>query len=403
MEGKNLMLTTLSNSGRNPDMVDRKSGLIRESKKRELSSDELLELSSRSFYNPIKLLSQKRGQNEYDKKSVIENLYLDLRELDTIEDCKLPIRDKPREIDNLLFVFDHIRRRNQNESIDDLIEGKLKDLTRKIRKEAVDEAEEVFIDQFGKGSVLKRLHSFDYAPKNFTTECLKTMGLGMKNYLREKELETVKELHDYCYYVAGSVGEALNKLVYRHDKVKLSSELARSFGGYLQLINILRNPPSDKKVKNRIKFIPSEFSKGNGITYHQLFNSTDSKAKESRKHALETLVEEAEKNFVKAADYVISIPSEKIPGYEAFCLIPLVTGEKMLEVIKNTNPDELFRRQDSIKPEGGRSTVINIMHFAESLAPNRAESFEIEYQRNPKRFSFRSEDYLGWSPEWFND
>jgi farnesyl-diphosphate farnesyltransferase len=79
---------------------------------------------------------------------------------------------------------------------------------------------------------------------------------GMKKFIRRADeqnrlaLTTVEELRDYCYSVAGIVGEMLTEL-YLLDRTELAAcaeELrnrAADFGEGLQLVNILKDAPRD--------------------------------------------------------------------------------------------------------------------------------------------------------------
>ncbi len=79
---------------------------------------------------------------------------------------------------------------------------------------------------------------------------------GMKQFVRRSDernrltLGTVDELRDYCYSVAGIVGEMLTEL-YLLDRTELATAAealrnrAAAFGEGLQLVNILKDAPRD--------------------------------------------------------------------------------------------------------------------------------------------------------------
>ena len=79
---------------------------------------------------------------------------------------------------------------------------------------------------------------------------------GMKQFVRRSDerhrlaLTTIEDLRDYCYSVAGIVGEMLTEL-YLLDRPELAAaakelrDRARSFGEGLQLVNILKDAPRD--------------------------------------------------------------------------------------------------------------------------------------------------------------
>jgi farnesyl-diphosphate farnesyltransferase len=79
---------------------------------------------------------------------------------------------------------------------------------------------------------------------------------GMKQFVRRSDeqnrltLSSIRDLRDYCYSVAGIVGEMLTEL-YLLDRPELADsaeelrERAASFGEGLQLVNILKDAPAD--------------------------------------------------------------------------------------------------------------------------------------------------------------
>jgi len=62
------------------------------------------------------------------------------------------------------------------------------------------------------------------------------------------ELATVRDLRDYCYVVAGIVGEMLTDLF---EAPRALEEDARAFGEGLQLVNILKDAPTDAREGRR--------------------------------------------------------------------------------------------------------------------------------------------------------
>ena len=88
--------------------------------------------------------------------------------------------------------------------------------------------------------------------KKWTTE----MAEGMCDFLR-RSIRTLKDLNDYCYYVAGTVGIYLTNLLRLKgnnitDKAfQRLEENAVSFGLFLQKLNIIRDFVEDNTVKNR--------------------------------------------------------------------------------------------------------------------------------------------------------
>lgn len=76
---------------------------------------------------------------------------------------------------------------------------------------------------------------------------------GMQKYL-QKKIMTISDVNDYCYYVAGVVGEYLTNLFfYLYDKTGSAKqseflELSILFGGFLQKINNIRDYYEDTHI-----------------------------------------------------------------------------------------------------------------------------------------------------------
>ena len=88
------------------------------------------------------------------------------------------------------------------------------------------------------------------------TRCVAIMCRGMPEFQRNKSLrglEDLDELAEYCYYVAGVVGEMCTELFCLHcpelrPKRELMLRLAVSFGQGLQMTNILKDIWDDRQA-----------------------------------------------------------------------------------------------------------------------------------------------------------
>ena len=100
---------------------------------------------------------------------------------------------------------------------------------------------------------------------------------GMKQFVRRSDeqnrltLSNIEDLRDYCYSVAGIVGEMLTEL-YLLDRAELAASAeelrnrAASFGEGLQLVNILKDAPRD--VEEGRVYIPD------GVELHAVLDLT---------------------------------------------------------------------------------------------------------------------------------
>lgn len=97
--------------------------------------------------------------------------------------------------------------------------------------------------------VLTVTASFDEAHRAALARCLDVMCDGMQRFQQSASLAGLRdqaELDQYCYYVAGVVGELLTDLFCLHDpriaaRRPLLMSLAVSFGQGLQMTNILKD------------------------------------------------------------------------------------------------------------------------------------------------------------------
>ncbi len=177
---------------------------------------------------------------------------------------------------------------------------------------------------------------------------------GMKHFIAagnsagKVRIASVDELRDYCYFVAGVVGEMLTEVfVQGADWLSaVRSELdadARWFGEGLQLVNILKDSAEDERAGRF--FVPSEATRGE-------------------------LFELAREDLQKAEAYVAVLKqAEAPPGFVAFTQLPLQLAWRTLECVEANGPGSKVPRDE----------VMSI--FAQALsrvAPNEAASTDSE-------------------------
>lgn len=95
----------------------------------------------------------------------------------------------------------------------------------------------------GFNDVITVLKSLPQNDQDVITDIAKEMGLGMAKYV-DTVIETPKQYHEYCYYVAGLVGVGLTQLFQQSD---LTEEEAIAMGLFLQKINIIRDIKEDQE------------------------------------------------------------------------------------------------------------------------------------------------------------
>jgi farnesyl-diphosphate farnesyltransferase len=157
------------------------------------------------------------------------------------------------------------------------------------------------------------------------------MCSGMAKYSLKKEerangwtsIENLAELDDYCYYVAGTVGNMLcdlfknySALISEKQYAKMK-KLAVSFGLGLQITNIIKDVGEDSL--REICFLPESLAQKEGLTTKQLFEPAHLN---QSKRVIQTLILKASDHLKDALDYSLLIPRLE-PRLRLFCLWPL--------------------------------------------------------------------------------
>jgi farnesyl-diphosphate farnesyltransferase len=104
-------------------------------------------------------------------------------------------------------------------------------------------------------AVIRVTHGCSAEERAALTRCVAIMCRGMPEFQRNKSLRGLRdlgELADYCYYVAGVVGEMCTELFALHcpevaAKREVMLRLAVSFGQGLQMTNILKDIWDDRQ------------------------------------------------------------------------------------------------------------------------------------------------------------
>ena len=152
--------------------------------------------------------------------------------------------------------------------------------------------------------------------------CVELMCYGMPRFQFNASLKGLprsSDLDDYCYYVAGVVGETLTDLFCDYS-VEIArrrnnlSALAASFAQGLQMTNILKDVWEDRS--RGACWLPQEVFSRHGIDLANL--SSDSNDPRFRAGMVE-LVAVAHAHLRNALDYTLLIPGKE-KGIRRFCL-----------------------------------------------------------------------------------
>jgi farnesyl-diphosphate farnesyltransferase len=165
--------------------------------------------------------------------------------------------------------------------------------------------------------VLARVAALPAAQREAISHCARQMIAGVRKLIaRAAErglpypgVRDLGELREYCYYVAGVVGEMLCTLMADHQRLpKLLelNDLAIELGTGLQLVNILKDAVADAKYGRRYLPVVAQ-----GVP-------------ESDKIYRAALIE-ARRCLRRGVDYVLALPGAAVE-LRTFCGLPIAWG-----------------------------------------------------------------------------
>lgn len=201
------------------------------------------------------------------------------------------------------------------------------------------------------GRVLRPLASFPGPVQSAITRWVAEMARGMDRYARRGlpfVLEDEKDLDDYCYVVAGTVGHLLTDL-FACASTRVSAHSAalhghaEGFARLLQLTNIAKDFAVDRA--RGWSFAPRSWGEREGV------------------RCVDRLVALARSNRTSAWAYVALLDD---PSLRRFCLLPLLLADRTLDLLEG-NPDVLRH-----SPKLSRTDVTRILEEVEDLVSERA-------------------------------
>jgi len=187
-------------------------------------------------------------------------------------------------------------------------------------------------------ALLRVLASLDRRDAADIRLCVRTMALGMKRFAtRAAErgnavpyLDDDAELHEYCYVVAGCVGEMLTRLLEHSlpapDRGLAAHRLALApvVGEALQLTNILLDWPVD--IRAGRCHVPASWLARHGLAPRELLgHSPGARELSLRLAAL------ANAALDRVPDYLDTIPTRE-HRYRLFCLLPALWARASLRL-----------------------------------------------------------------------
>jgi farnesyl-diphosphate farnesyltransferase len=152
------------------------------------------------------------------------------------------------------------------------------------------------------------------------SDCVLEMAAGMKKTLNRQQpqesfhsLQTMTDLEEYCYYVAGTVGIMLTRLFAAYSKslepsaAQKMSDLQLSFALGLQMTNIIKDCSED--YRRDWCYIPADLAAKFGVPIAEFF------ALQHREQSLATLDDlmiRTAKHLDDALDYTLLLPRSEI-------------------------------------------------------------------------------------------
>ncbi len=214
-------------------------------------------------------------------------------------------------------------------------------------------------------AIIRITHSFNPTQRKALERCVRIMGRGMADYQETETLEGLKDLpamNQYCYYVAGVVGEMLTELFcdysseINQNKATLM-KLAVSFGQGLQMTNILKDIWDDRK--RGACWLPQDIFLKNGFILNDLHPDQRSLNFQA---GLGELIGVAKGHLQNALTYTCMLPPQE-KGIRKFCLWAL--GMAVLTLNK-INQHRDFNESTLVKitRHSVKATIITTSLFA---------------------------------------
>ena len=227
--------------------------------------------------------------------------------------------------------------------------------------------------------VMGAFHSLPEPYQNGVRSGVEVLASGMSRFAaRAAErphgaayVDTENELHEYCYVVAGCVGEMLTRLFElthgagNPEAAVRRLALAPTVGEALQLTNILLDWPSD--VRRGRCYVPASWLADGGISASDLVGRDRPEVREVARR-LETLARAA---LARVPDYLDRIPIRCV-RYRLFCLLPAVWALGSLRTAR-TDPEFPWgaRRPRLPRSELWRSSLATLVSVGDPRAVRR--------------------------------
>lgn len=203
--------------------------------------------------------------------------------------------------------------------------------------------------------VLRITRSFSEPQREALQRCVSAMAKGMGQFQLRGEmrgLQSLEDLDQYCYYVAGVVGQMLTNLFCLHSPEiaqnrKALMALAVSFGQGLQMTNILKDVWED--YQRGACWLPRKIFAEEGFDLNDL---TTGRNRQGFDRGVRRLIGITHGHLKNALSYSLLIPKEET-GIRNFCLwaigLALLTLRKINKHLYYTDGSQVKISRSSVK------------------------------------------------------
>ena len=283
----------------------------------------LLKKVSRSFYLTIRILPR-------TVRYPISIAYMLGRTADTITDTN--IVEDSNKLELITSLHKIISTKNPNSF--NIFHQKIKDFENELS------SEKILLNSIPQQiQFLSSLPSFEQTQIIWVIDNLiegMKMDLSTFNSTNDEKIQslnTSKQLEDYIFFVAGSVGEFWTRIINKNTnaindyEIDKMVELGIDFGKSLQLTNIIRDTAND--LRNGRCYIPSTTLKNYDLNTSDLLSNSKISQTEN---LLQHLIKYTLKYFISSEKYITMLPKNHL-RLRLSILIPAAIGLQTLELL----------------------------------------------------------------------
>ena len=291
---------------------------------------EMLPQVSRTFTLSIEALPE-------DLRTAVCVAYLLCRIVDTIEDEAV----LPRSVRNALFdEFDHLMSDDR---------APWSNFEQQCRTHELGRGSPDGQLVGGAGAVFRAFRALPARQRTAVRPHVLEMSSGMRDYCERSyeegrlRLRDLDDLENYCYFVAGTVGNLLTGLF--EQKVGLLSHEAQSqlraravsFGLGLQLVNIVKDVATD--FERGDVFVPVALAQAHGIELEDILTP---QRRQEGLAVIRAICARAREHLQAAVEYTVLWPTPAGTSVRQFCAVPLALALASLA--------EVEAGQDTLRP-----------------------------------------------------